>query len=987
MPTEAPALEDERVAHWLEELRSFMPADAAAKIPAVLAGLPDPAGALQGLHEYFRRLPWKPGPEDFDGKLIDGALTVFANSPFLLNLLLNWPELLRWSLEPNNLERTVPAGELRADLGSFPAHADDQGAALLLARFKRKHLLRIAMRDLLAVAPLADIALDLATLADVVIQGAHDHVRQQLVQRFGRPLCSTESGQVLCNFAVVALGKLGGSELNYSSDVDLMYLHTGDGKTAGPVITSNQDFTKQLAMRLTKLLSMATPEGFSYRVDLRLRPDGQAGELVVPLSTAAHYYFHRARDWELQMLLKARPIAGDLRLAREFLTVVTPQIYRTTTDFSQIERLAETRDRMQSQHRRRGSGMPDVKLDPGGIRDIEFLVQCLQRLHGGQDKFLRSGGTMYALHRLREKGYLAKEDYGKVFNAYRFLRTVEHRLQLVDNKQTHELPRQEAARLRLARQVGVSADGAGDETLEGGIQAHYRAVSEIYQRVIGSQRPGAAKASPGPKAVGAAPGKPAAEESAPPPGASSVWRVYLPQLRDASSALAEAFGKLELRWGNRALEQFLDRVVSMPAVLAVLERRPGAVAHLRELMEYSPHFAGYLLRFPDDVAVIAALGGEGETPDAPQAAAGPDQRDSHDFEAILAADLDSDETAAELRRGFRRRMFSIQAGSICRGEDVFATLAAASDLAERVLRAAHALALKEAARNEPAVLDPAAAVRIVALGRLGMREFDLGSDADVVFVVPDSESERVPLWTQISNRVIEIVTSYTADGRMFTIDPRLRPLGRDGELVQTESQYLAYFEGTAESWEALTYMKARTVAGDSEGGKAFLARLQEVLWQRFAHREELASLLLRMRRRLETEQGDAKPLKSGAGGYYDVDFLLLYWRLLRAEAFYESLNTPERIAIIRETDSALAADLDTMLAATKIYRSLDHGVRVATGTSSHALPPTEWQREMLAELVGRWLPQESASQPLEALLNSTREAVRDVFQRAFQQKS
>ena len=367
---------DKRVGPLLDGLRKHVPAEAADKVPQLLRDLPDPVGALQRLIDFYRRLPRQPRPADYSGKSIYALLTAFGNSRYLSNLLQNSPDLLEWVLDPENLERTIPAGELRSDLGSFWVRYSDEDAALLLARFKRKHMLRIAMRDLLAVAPLADIALDLSNLADVTIQGAHDHIRHQLVHRFGRPLCETESGQILCNFAVFAMGKLGGSELNYSSDIDLMYIHTGNGLTTGPVFTSNDDFTKQLALRLTNLLSMTTSAGFIYRVDLRLRPEGNAGELVVPLSSAVHYYFNRARDWELQMLLKARPVAGDISLGRQFLEIVTPRIYRTTTDFSQIDETlriarphAEAAPAARRRHPRReaGPGWDSRRRVPGAV--------------------------------------------------------------------------------------------------------------------------------------------------------------------------------------------------------------------------------------------------------------------------------------------------------------------------------------------------------------------------------------------------------------------------------------------------------------------------------------------------------------------------------------------------------------------------------------------------------------------------------------------
>lgn len=974
------ARREERSAELLAQVRSQIPRDAADGVPGILATVPDPEGALQRLVEFYRNLPWRPGPDDYEGRALYAALTVFGNSRYLSNLLLNWPELLRWALDPENLERSISAGELRSDLGSFIAHADDEAAALLLARFKRKHMLRIAMRDLLSAAPLADIALDLSTLADVTIQGAHEHIRQQLVRRFGRPLCDTESGQLLCHFTVLALGKLGGSELNFSSDIDLMYIHTGEGRTWGPVVTTNDDFTKQLAMRLTRLLSMMTPEGFSYRVDLRLRPEGSVGELVVPMSTAAQYYFNRARDWELQMLLKARPVAGNLLLGRQFLRIVTPQIYRTTTDFSQIERLAETRDRMQKQRRMRRPGTLDVKLDPGGIRDVEFLVQCLQRLYGGQDRFLRSGGTMYALHRLREKGYLATSDYAKLYNAYRFLRKVEHRLQLADNRQTHEVPSRGEGLRRIAFQMGFRRGDRPRAALQAAIKGHFRAVSEIYERVIRSQRPDAPRTPPMRRAGVANTSGPASAVGA--PVASAVWRVYLPRLRQYSGSLADRFDGLSLRWGNRAMENFLARVVSLPEVLAVIDGQPGLVDCIREIMEYSPYFAHYLLRFPEDLAEISINPAKPER-EPQRSSAFHGWRMHPAIEAAVDPARDPDESAAQLRRFFRRKMLAIQTRSLCLGADVFATTSELSELANQILRAAHLLALRETAPGKRGPVEPAQALRVIALGRLGMQEFDLGSDADVVFVIPDSESGRSGFWTQIANRIIGIVSSYTADGQMFAIDPRLRPLGRDGELVQTESQYLAYFAGKAESWEALTYMKARTVAGDREKGTQFLARLQEVLWQGFAHREELASRLVGMRRRLEAEKGSAKPLKSGPGGYYDIDFILLYWRLLHAESFYESLNTPQRIEIIRTTHPEYRHSLDALLRAACIFRTLDHGGRISKGASSQDLPPTEWQRKQLAELVARWLPEDARDIPLPALLESTCQDVRKIFWRAF----
>lgn len=428
-----------------------------ATLKLLLKQMPDPDSAAAGLDRFLDQGELAVSAASSSNYLLHAALTVFSHSNYLGDALIRHPELLAWAMERERFFRPLSAEELRTELGWIPAKADDDQAALTLARFKRMQLLRIALRDLLGAATLAEVTLELSNLADALIEGAHDHLRQQLAARHGRPLSPADSGPIESRFVALAVGKLGGRELNYSSDIDLMYLHTGEGTTSGPIPIPNSELFKQLAARMTNLLSRMTPEGFCYRVDLRLRPEGAAGELVLPLDGAVSYYHGRARDWELQMLIKARPAAGDLRLGRRFLSLIEGRIYHTTTDFTAIEKVSESRDRIQEKLRRGGKSETDVKLARGGIRDIEFLVQCLQRLWGGKDPFVRSGGTLFSLHRLSEKGYLSTPDYARLNAAYQYLRTLEHRLQMLDNRQTHSLPSRQADRDLLERKMhGIS---------------------------------------------------------------------------------------------------------------------------------------------------------------------------------------------------------------------------------------------------------------------------------------------------------------------------------------------------------------------------------------------------------------------------------------------------------------------------------------------------------------------------------------------------
>jgi glutamate-ammonia-ligase adenylyltransferase len=364
----------------LEIIIPLLPPDGAGILHLLLRQVPDPDRALNYFERYVSA-PGAPVQSMFAAtSRLHAAIAIFSHSNFLAGTLFRHPQTLEWAMDESKLYRVLATGEIRSDLGWLPASADDEEAARILARFKRMHILRIALRDLLGVATLAEVALELSNLADAILQGAREHVQQQLTRRFGRPLCPTASGSAIeCEFVVIALGKLGGRELNYSSDIDLMFLYTGEGETSGPIQISNRQFSVDLANRLTQLLCHPTPEGTCYRVDLRLRPEGAMGEVVTALRSAVDYYHQRARDWELQMLIKARPTAGSLKLGRTFLDSIGPLIYQTSTDFSTIDRVAETRDRIQERLRRRGGSGLYIKLTRGGFRAIEFVVQCLQR--------------------------------------------------------------------------------------------------------------------------------------------------------------------------------------------------------------------------------------------------------------------------------------------------------------------------------------------------------------------------------------------------------------------------------------------------------------------------------------------------------------------------------------------------------------------------------------------------------------------------------
>jgi glutamate-ammonia-ligase adenylyltransferase len=331
-------------------------------------------------------------------------------------------------------------------------------------------------------------------------------------------------------------------------------------------------------------------------------------------------------------------------------------------------------------------------------------------------------------------------------------------------------------------------------------------------------------------------------------------------------------------------------------------------------------------------------------------------------------------------------MFRIQTASLCQRVPVFETLHCTSDLADTAIAACYRMAVEHIAASHPPAsptYQPRQQLMVIALGRLGMREFDLASDADLVFVLPDEDHEEHVFWTRVAERIVDLITAYTGSGVMFTVDTRLRPNGSAGALLQSEAAYKEYFDKHAEAWEGIAYMKARAVAGDTDRATTFLNELQKVDWRRYGQSGRSKKDLRQMRLRLEKEQGPDHPLKAGHGGFYDIDFSLLFLRLKAGGLFYKVLNTPERINIIEATGHLERADAEFLLDAATFYRAVDHALRIYSGHAETSLPNSESHLQVLTELVRRWTPENRNGQPLKAELAKIQNRTREIFDRLF----
>jgi len=952
----------------LSRLLPELPETAQRRLEVILRGCADPDGAVHYLSSLraeqpsaFHRMMRAPNALQF-------LVAVFSHSRFLSEDVLRNPEWLESLPQSGDLYRVISAEEyeqrIEARIARFPL---DLNIAPELSAFRHEQILRILVRDLLGYGDLADITEELSNLADAILHCSYQRIHRILATRFGVP--RDEAGAPI-GLSIMALGKLGARELNYSSDIDLMFIHGSNGETSGPEAIPAKDFFKRLCVRLTELLSAMTPHGACYRVDLRLRPEGTLGEVSLSLDAARHYYQHRARDWELQMLIKARVAAGDRGPGRDLLTFVEPLTYSSSLDFSKVEAVSEARIRIHEKlARRRGlKKETDIKLMPGGIRDIEFLVQCLQRLHGGREHWVRHGSTLMALFRLGDKKLLTEAEFGRLSHAYRFFRNLEHRLQFLEDRQTHTLPSSPEELELLARRMPPAQLGSDFSAghLMAVIHEYAGQVKEIYERVVHTQLPlhytqDDADRAPGQKGV-------IPTQLAAPGPDDTLGKTLERTLLQRAPNLASTVERTRIRHGRQRLETYLDGVLTDPERLAWLDGDAALSSYVVDLFEHSPFLSEHLNRKPELLDELRRIR------EAPRAAP---------RYAEVAAGISD---AVELRRFYNREMFRIQCESLCLRTPVFDTLLLTSELADSVLAAAYGMALEQARRAQPPespAYEPRNQMVVIALGRLGMLEFDLGSDADLVFVLPDQDAAENFFWTRVAERMVELLMAYTGDGTLFSVDTRLRPNGREGPLVQSESTIKLYFENTAEAWEGIAYMKSRAVAGNIDRGTAFLEELQEVDWRRWGQGGRSRSKLRQMRQRLEAEQGASNPLKAGKGGFHDVDFALLYLRLKGAGIFYKALNTPRRIGVLEKMGHLDRAEAKFLLDAATLFRAVDHGMRLMSGHAAGKLPSAQAQIEILTDLVGRWTPDHLHDQPIADELAQVQDRTRDYFNRLF----
>ncbi|MBP7366287.1 MAG: bifunctional [glutamate--ammonia ligase]-adenylyl-L-tyrosine phosphorylase/[glutamate--ammonia-ligase] adenylyltransferase [Pseudoxanthomonas sp.] len=820
-----------------------------------------------------------------DGALCARVGQVAVASDFAIDTLRRQPALLEYLSHPDPAPLPLPVLD-PADPNAWPGQ---------LRRYRSAGSTRLVWRDVLGLDTVEQTLAGSTALAEQCLSIALAAVEGEFAQRHG--VVRDEAG-IEQRLVVFGLGKLGGGELNFSSDIDLVYAYPRDGESDGRRALEAEDYFARLGQRLAKLLDEVTADGFCHRVDLRLRPFGGAGRVAWSFAAMDGYFQREGRDWERYAWLKARTVAGDVAAGEAWLETLRPFVYRRYLDFTALDGLRTMKAAIVAEMQRRDMA-DDLKRGVGGIREIEFLVQSLQLIRGGREPALRGRSLLPALQALVEAGQIAPGHGQVLADAYRFLRRLENRVQMLADAQTHAVPEAAPERLRLALGLGY----AGWQPLQDELARWREQVSAEFDALLVPQRGQAApdalesywRALPqgGDAAVLATAGFPDAEggdaalrdfaRSGGVRALSDAARARLDRVVPALLGAAAASARPEV--ALKRLLDLLQAILRRASYLALLDEQPSALARLVDVLARSAFLAERIAHYPLlldellDTRVAGPLPGAAQMQAACAAAvAGPDD----DPEVALRA-------LNEVRQALS---FRIALASLDRRQGAGRSTRQLAALADAVVAQVLRMARSEVEAAHGVL--PGGRFAVVGYGSLGGCELGFGSDLDLVFLYdadPNAMSdgaralEPARWYTRLAQKVVALLGAVTAAGRLYETDMRLRPDGSKSLLVSTLASYVEYQQQRAWTWEHQALVRARAVAGEASLLEDFEQVRRDTLG-RVRDRAALAADVGQMRQRMraELDRSDAArfDLKQGAGGLVDLEFVLQYGVLARA---------------------------------------------------------------------------------------------------------
>jgi [glutamine synthetase] adenylyltransferase / [glutamine synthetase]-adenylyl-L-tyrosine phosphorylase len=953
--------------------------------------------------------------------LVAQLMNICGSSPFLTNIICKDPCYFRRLFLERDIMRRRSEAEMLATLrSSIPAEPGYHEVFPLLRRFKYAEMLRIAARDLNGLAPLEEVTAELASLASATLQIAYEAARRELVREHGAPLQESPDGPVEADLTIIGMGKLGGRELNFSSDIDLIYFYSSDkGETAGVPDgkgalkgkLSLHTFFVKLAEMISRAISQVTGDGFVFRVDMGLRPDGKGGDLACSTRSAEVYYESWGQSWERAAMMKARPVAGSIELGEEILAALAPFIYRRYLDYNLIEDMMSMKKRIDASLARSQEGEVNIKLGRGGIREIEFFIQALQLVYAGKNPNLRERNSLNALLTLRNTRIIKEADCTALSEAYRFLRTVEHRIQVVQERQTHSLPRKEEEMRALARRCGfMRADGA--ERFVEALEAHRRSVSEIYGDLFLSRDERIKEevlpevyfffdANADPDLIKDM----LAERRFEHPDAAYdnllVLRDGPPRLnltergrrtleKIAPLFLQEVFVSPDPDLALANLERFLTAIRTRSSFYALLAENRDILKLLTSMFGMSEFLSKIFIGHPELLDSMITRG----------------YAYLQKERATMAAELDTllteadcfEEQLDEMRRYRHEEFLRIGMNDIHGKMGQPEVALQLTNLAEVCLDAACCMATGELARfGRPMVREAdgtsrEASFAIVAMGKLGGFELNYHSDLDIIYIydgqgMTDGEKSITnrEYFAKLGQKIIMVLTTQTREGYAYKIDTRLRPSGNAGPLVTSLESFISYHGTESQIWERQALTKARVTYGAPRLKEAVEEVIERAVYGSGADqqvRSEIHRLRMRMEMELAKETTGSYNIKTGRGGMVDVEFTVQFLQLSHGFEHPEirDCNTLRALEAMRKLNILPESSYQALSEGYRFLRRLENRLRLIHDYSMNDLGGPLKYLNKLARRLGYDALLKNPGQALMADYERVTSAVRAVYE-------
>lgn len=991
----AGSIDTESILRSLQELATDDPdiqscfSDIVIRVLKAAIDSPNPEAALNhfsrfGQVAFYRRSLYQLLRDD--PFLIRPLILSFGASTYLSETLIRKPEyfydIIDADLMGTQKTSQIMYQELAQSISRF-ASVDQK--LRILRRYKRRETLRIGLRDLLKIADVETTTLELSNLAEAALQHCYEIGQDQVMKpKYGTPL--NEEGDAPCRFAIIGMGKLGGYELNFSSDIDLIFVYSDDART--DMGNENTEYFSRLCEFIIKAMSEITSDGYVFRVDIRLRPESSAGVIIRSMESYESYYEGWGDLWERQALIKARPVAGDMAFGEAFIRMIQPFVYQRYLDgvtLTEIKAdIRRTKARIEERLVNEGVNLEKhVKLGPGAIRDIEFTVQCLQMIHGAKRKSLCSHNTLEAITALKENTLLDAEDADALAAAYRFLRTVENCIQIEADQQRYAIPEGETEARELARRVGYPHTSETDalETFRADYRRHTEQVRAIFRKITTTSIE---------SADGLDIGILLSEED------SQQLETFLSTFRFENAREAQRLLKQLANGGDgiqfspnvrrtffklaptllsvlrdspnpdmalRYLSAFTDKVGARSSYYTMFAEKPSTLEALTRVCGSSLYLADMLIASPElfDLLTVPTLIERSKT------------LTNKQEEALqIVADAPAGRMLSMLRRYKNDEIWRIALRNILGNATLPTTTEELSDLAEAVLQAIYPEIEGEMREAHGTPLAPdgtPVTFAIIAMGKFGGRELNFSSDLDVMYVysAAGETTQGMSNADYFAAVGLELVKRLAGNQGMgiYEIDLRLRPHGNGGAIALPLAGYQNYYDNTAEVWERQALTRARVVVGDTEHlGKRFLEIAHTFCYADPITPEEIAQIV-HTRKRKEAQatrttstrrrrRGKTQNVKSGYGGLVDIEFVVQTLQLLHgSEALSIRVqNTPLAIERLHGIGVLTEAQRDELLEAYLFLRRVENALRILHDRALDALPRNRTELAQLARRLG-----------------------------------